>query len=211
MSEEESNTEDAAQTESQEPEEIDIELEEPRASGGRGVWLVIVLIIILAAVAWYVFWAMEQTQEREQQEKEARVRGYQVQQRQIGQQLSDGFQMLADNNAAGAIEALENAVQRLRSLASRAASNEDGPESALISAKAREVGAGLEEIAAKQAEVVELISDKLANAQRALGVKVTAAEATEGEPTQEEAAEAPKPEPPVLPERAREALAPMTR
>ncbi len=204
MSEDELNTEGEEQSESQEPAEIDIEIEEtPPAGGGRGVWTVIVLIIILAAIAWYLFWAIGKAQEREELEREARLQAYSIQQRQIGRELDGAFEMLEDNDVAGAVEALSQAALHLRTLASRAAADQDTAESTQIELKAKQAEDSAAEIAAMQAELVELSREKMAALQRSLGLRVTGdvreEEAPAEEPSEETIPETP-PEEPVSPE-----------
>ncbi len=204
MSEEELNGEDTEQPQAQEPEEIDIEIEEPpQTGGGRGVWFVIVLVIILAAVAWYVFWAMEKAQEAEHRAKQDRIQSYMIQERDIARGLDGAFEMLEEGNVGGAVELLEQAAMRLRNLAQRAAGNEDRNESTQIGLKAKQAEQHLAEIAAMQAEVVGLLREQMASLQRSLGLVVTGDTREEPaaveEPSEEALPEIP-PEEPVSPE-----------
>ena len=215
MSEDELNSADTEQPQAEEPEVIDIEIEEPpQASGGRGVWFVIVLIIILAAVAWYVFYAMGKAQEAERTAKEVRLQGYSLQQREIGRGLDAAFEVLGEGNVGGAVKTLEQAATRLRNLANRAVANQDDTESGLIALKAKQAEDSLAEAAAMQAELVELLSTQMASLQRSLGLRVTGAMPEEEAPAEEPSEEAvpgiPPQEPvsPELPESPGEEAAP---
>ena len=204
MSEDELNSADTEQPQAEEPEEIDLEIEEPpQTCGGRGVCFVIVLVIILAAVAWYVLYAMGKAQEAELKAKEDRVQSYRLQQREIGRGLDAAFQMLGEGNVGGAVETLEQAATRLRNLANRAAANQDEAESRLIALKAKEAEDSLAEAAAMQAELVELLSTQMVSLQRSLGLVVTGDVREEEAPTEEPSEGAmpgSPPQEPVIPE-----------
>jgi len=171
MSDEEKGIEDSEQEESPKTEEIDIEIEPTKPTGGsRGVWFVIVLIIILAALAWYALWAKKQADLRALQEKQARVQQYRMQERQIGKQLNQELQSLDASNVSAAIAGLEKASTQLRTLASNASSNDDADEAARIQLAAKEASNALSELEQKQKELVELTREKLTSLQRKLGV-----------------------------------------
>jgi len=160
MSDDEKGMEGGEQEESPETEDIDIEIEPPKSTGGsRGVWFVIVLIIILAALAWYAL-----------QEKQARVQQYRMQERQIGKQLNQGLENLEASNVSAAIAGLEKASTQLRTLASKASSNDDSEEAARIQLTLNETNKALTELKQKQNELAELTREKLTSLQRKLGV-----------------------------------------
>jgi len=171
MSDEEKGIEGDGQEESPETEEIDIEIEPSKPTGGsRGVWFVIVLIIILAALAWYALWAKQQAEQRALQEKQTRLQQYQMQERQIGKQLNKGLESLDAGNASAAIKALEKATTQLRILASKASSNDDSEEAALMQLTVTETKNALTELEQKQNDLAELTREKLTSLQRKLGV-----------------------------------------
>jgi len=133
MSDDEKGIEGGEQEESPETEDIDIEIEPPKPTGGsRGVWFVIVLIIILAGLAWYALWAKQQADLQALQEKQARVKQYRVEKQQIGKQLNKGLESLDAGNVSAAIEQLKKAATQLRTLASKASSNDDSEEAASV-------------------------------------------------------------------------------
>lgn len=173
MPEDENASEGPEQEDIPEAEEIDIEIEPTKSTGGsRGVWFVIVLIIILAALAWYAYWAMQQAREheRQRQAKEVRIQQYRMQQRQIGQQLSKVLTKLEDGDVAAAMAAIEKAGQRLSSLVSQAASNEDTNEAARIRVAANQAQKAADELQAKQSELIQLAREQLTSLQESLGV-----------------------------------------
>ncbi len=171
MSDDEKGMEGGEQEESPETEDIDIEIEPPKSTGGsRGVWFVIVLIIILAALAWYALWAKKQADLRALQEKQARVQQYRMQERQIGKQLNQGLENLEASNVSAAIAGLEKASTQLRTLASKASSNDDSEEAARIQLTLNETNKALTELKQKQNELAELTREKLTSLQRKLGV-----------------------------------------
>jgi len=171
MSDDEKGMEGSEQEESPETEDIDIEIEPPKSTGGsRGVWFVIVLIIILAALAWYALWAKKQADLRALQEKQARVQQYRMQERQIGKQLNQGLENLEASNVSAAIAGLEKASTQLRTLASKASSNDDSEEAARIQLTLNETNKALTELKQKQNELAELTREKLTSLQRKLGV-----------------------------------------
>jgi len=192
MADEEKGIEGGEQEESPEAEDIDIEIEPPKSTGGsRGVWFVIVLIIILAALAWYALWAKQQADLQALQEKEARVQQYRMQERQIGKQLNQGLQSLDAGNVSAAIEQLKKAATQLRTLASKASSNDDSEEAARIQLTLNETNKALTELEQKQNELAELTREKLTALQGKLGVSPQEApKSTEKAPKQSEETEA---------------------
>ena len=131
MSDEEQDMEGGEQEESPETEDIDIEIEPTKCTGGsRGVWFVIVLIIILAGLAWYALWAKQQADLQALQEEQARVQQYRMEELQIGKQLNKALETLEAGNVSAAIAELKKAATQLRTLASKASSNDDPDEAA---------------------------------------------------------------------------------
>ncbi len=171
MSDDEKGMEGGEQEESPETEDIDIEIEPTKSTGGsRGVWFVILLIIILAALAWYALWAKQQADLQALQEKEARVQQYRMQELQIGKQLNKALESLEAGNVSAAIAGLEKATTQLRTLASKASSNDDSEEAARIQLTLNETKKALTELEEKQNELAELTREKLTSLQRKLGV-----------------------------------------
>ncbi len=212
MSDDEKGMEGAEQEEIPETEDIDIEIEPTKSTGGsRGVWFVIVLIIILAGLAWYALWAKEQADRQALEAKQDRIQEYQIQERQIGKQLNKGLESLETGNVSAAIEGLEKAATQLRTLASRASSNDDSDEAARIRLTLNEANKALTELEEKQNELAELTREKLTSLQRKLGVSPQEApkstEKAPGESKETEAKEEtkkpgagpPKPTPPRPP------------
>jgi len=192
MSDDEKGTEGGEQEESPETEDIDIEIEPTKSTGGsRGVWLVIVLIIILAGLAWYALWAKQQADLQALQEKQARVQQYRMQELQIGKQLNKALETLEAGNVSAAIEGLEKATTQLRTLASKASSDDDSEEAAHIQLAINETKKALTELEEKQNELAELTREKLTSLQRKLGVSPQEApKSTEEDPEESEQTEA---------------------
>ncbi len=171
MSDDEKGIEGGEQEESPETEDIDIEIEPPKPTGGsRGVWFVIVLIIILAGLAWYALWAKQQADLQALQEKQARVKQYRVEKQQIGKQLNKGLESLDAGNVSAAIEQLKKAATQLRTLASKASSNDDSEEAASVQLILSGNNKALTELEQKQKELAELTREKLTALQGKLGV-----------------------------------------
>ncbi len=171
MSDEEKDVEGGEQEENPETEEIDIEIEPSKPTrGSRGVWFVIVLIIILAALAWYALWAKQQAEQRALLEKQARLQEYQMEEQQIGKQLNKGLESLETGSTSAAIAQLQKAATQLRTLASKASSNNDSEEAARIQLVVTEINNALTELEQKQNELTELTREKLTSLQRRLGV-----------------------------------------
>ncbi|MCK4324870.1 MAG: hypothetical protein KAW89_10090 [Armatimonadetes bacterium] len=192
MSDDEKGMEGGEQEESPETEDIDIEIEPTKSTGGsRGVWFVILLIIILAALAWYALWAKQQADLQALQEKEARVQQYRMQELQIGKQLNKALESLEAGNVSAAIAGLEKATTQLRTLASKASSNDDSEEAARIQLTLNETKKALTELEEKQNELAELTREKLTSLQRKLGVSPQEApKSTEEAPEESEETEA---------------------
>ncbi len=191
MSDEEKSVEGDEQGETPETEDIDIEIEPSKPTGGsRGVWFVIVLIIILAALAWYALWAKNQADLQAREAKQDRAQDYKMQQRQIGKQLNKGHDSLEAGNTSAAIEALEKATTQLSTLASRANSNDDPEEAARIQLTISGTNNALTELKQKQNELAELTREELTLLQRKLGVSPQKApESTEKAPKEGEKTE----------------------
>jgi len=176
MAEEENITEGPEQKETPETEEIDIEIEQPKSTGGsRGIWFVIVLIIILAALAWYA---------------------YQMQEQRIGKQLNEAAEMLDANDVAGTIELLEGTAKGLSILATQAVSNGDTAYATRIRSKITDAKNALAEIKEKQNELVGLVRDKVIAVQKKLGVSPPPKKEVEAAPEEQKTTEA-KPTEPV--------------
>ena len=171
MSDDEKGMEGGEQEERPETQDIDIEIEPTKCTGGsRGVWFVILLIIILAGLAWYALWAKQQADLQALQEKQARVQQYRMEELQIGKQLNKTLETLEAGNVSAAIEGLEKATTQLRTLASKASSNDDSEEAAIIQLTLNETKKALTELEEKQNELAELTREKLTSLQRKLGV-----------------------------------------
>ena len=171
MSDEEKGIEGGEQEESPEAEEIDIEIEPSKPTGGsRGVWFVILLIIILALLAGYALRAKRQADLQALQDKQDRAQHYHMQEQQIGKQLNKGHESLEAGNTSAAIEALEKATTQLRTLASKASNNDDAEEAARIQLTISGTKKALTELEQKQNELAELTREKLTSLQRKLGV-----------------------------------------
>ncbi len=171
MSDDEKGMEGGEQEESPETEEIDIEIEPTKPTGGsRGVWFVIVLIIILAGLAWYALWAKQQADRQALEAKQDRVQQYRMQERQIGKQLNKALESLKAGNVSAAIEGLDKATTQLRTLASKASSNDDSEEAGGIQLTLNQTKKALTELEEKQNELAELTREKLTSLQRKLGV-----------------------------------------
>ena len=170
-------------------EEIDIELEEPQAPRRRsvGVGTLIVLVIIVAALAWYLFWAIDQAQQREERAREVREQGYQVQLVKIGRDLDAACEANKQGDLATAIQSLKAVALRIEGVASSAAAAGDDEFSQAITIKKHVADNALEEITAKQAELQDLLAQELRKLQAVLGVKgVTAPEPEEAAGVPEE-------------------------
>jgi len=197
MAEEENITEGPEQKETPETEEIDIEIEQPKSTGGsRGIWFVIVLIIILAALAWYALRAKQQAEERALQEQQVRAQQYQMQEQRIGKQLNEAAEMLDANDVAGTIELLEGTAKGLSILATQAVSNGDTAYATRIRSKITDAKNALAEIKEKQNELVGLVRDKVIAVQKKLGVSPPPKKEVEAAPEEQKTTEA-KPTEPV--------------
>ncbi len=172
MAEDEPQEETAEESEA--GEKIDIELEEPQAPGRRGVGVgtLIVLVIIIAALVWCLFWAIDQARQRDERAREVREQGYQAQVVKIGRDLDAAREANEQGDVAAAIQALEAAASRIGDVASSAAAAGDDEYTQLLNLKKQAAEAAVGEATAKQAELQELLTEKLADVQRSLGVKV---------------------------------------
>ncbi len=211
MAEDEPQEETTEQPESE--EEIDIELEAPQQPRGRKGWsvgTVIVLLVIVAALAWYLFWAVGQAQEREQSAREAREQGYQAQLVKIGSDLAEAIEANEQGDVMAAIQALEAATSQIGGVTSSAAAAGDDEYSQIVSLKKQAAQRAVDEVTAKQTELQELLADKLREVQQELGVEqAKVAEPKEEEPTEPEEEESVEAgEEPAAPEETEEPTQP---
>ena len=196
--------EDEPQEETEEPEEkveeaeeIDIELEEAeptRRRGSGGIWL-IVLLIAVAAVAWIVYSTMEQArQQKEAADRDVRMLGYQSRLNEIGRDLGEAMEANEQGDVAAAIQGLEAAASRIGDVAASAVAAGDDEYSQVVQMKKRDAEGAVEETTAKQAELQELIAEKLVEVRKTLGVKEPVAPEAAEQPEEEEGAEEPEEE-----------------
>ena len=148
-------------------DDIDIEIDEPKAGRGRSAWWVIVVIIVLAAVVWYLIQGLEQ---RARQEREQRAQTYRMEEQNIGRQLDQALQLLSDKKTTEAIGAFAQAESALRMLADQAAGNKDADESARIQSDAAQVNRAMTDIRALEVQLAEAVREKITLVQRTLGV-----------------------------------------
>ena len=173
MPEDERDEDVGQEPEAGQPEEIDIELGEPEAGGRRRGFSVVTIVVVIAVgalVVWYLFWAAEQTRTRQAEAQQMRQQTYKAQLRKIGRDLNAAIEATEQGDTGAAIKGLADVSERIQRVGQAAMASGD-TETARVIQLSRKVAADVaEEAAAKHAELMELLSEKLRRIQRDLGV-----------------------------------------